>query len=212
MDIKEVMQRQFGPMPVWAWTALAASFIAGIVLFRKRSTPKSDTGGNGQAANGSPVGEFNSGQSTTTTDVNGNQITTQYNASGPLTGYPGFLTTQAGPMPYSAGDIYVNVPATNAAPEPPKQQTQTMRQLLDTSKFNAQTAAGVPFTMMVALPGETWKDVAARAWGFADNFSQITDPKVQAQVTHLATVVSQSNNAPGSTGNGPAPGQIVLFH
>lgn len=212
MDIKEVMRRQYGPMPVWAWTALFASFVAGVVLFRKRAAPKSDTSGNGPG-NGSPVGEFNSGQSTTTTDANGNQITTQYSASGPLTGFPGYITNQAGPMPYSGGDIYVNYPtATNAAPEPPKQQTQTMRQLLDTGKFNAQTAAGVPFTMMVTLPGETWKDVAARAWGFADNYAQITDPKVQAQVAHLATVVSQMNNTPGSTGNGPAPGQIVLFH
>lgn len=212
MDIKEVMRRQYGPMPVWAWTALFASFVAGVVVFRKRVTPKSDTSGNG-AGNGSPVGEFNSGQSTTTTDANGNQITTQYNASGPLTGFPGYLTNQAGPMPYSGGDVYVNYPvSTNAAPPPPAQQTQTMRQLLDTGHFNAQTAGGVPFTMMVTLPGETWKDVAARAWGYADNFSQLTDPATKDKVTRLANYMQQTNNTPGSTGNGPAPGQIVLFH
>jgi len=215
VDIKEVMRRQYGPMPVWAWTALFASFVAGIVLFRKRmaGSAPADTSGNGAPAASSPVGEFNSGQSTTTTDpATGNQITTQYNASGPLTGFPGYLTTQAGAMPYSAGDVYVNYPATNATAPPPAQQTQTYRQLLDTSKFNPSTEAGVPFTMMPALPGETWKDVAARAWGYADNFSKIQDQATRDKVTSLANYIRNNNNRPGSTGEGPAPGQIVLFH
>lgn len=210
MNVQEVMRRQVGPLMVWQWTALLAAFIAGVIIFRRRMGSTSASQPTTTAPGAS--GEFQSGTATTTTDKNGNTVTTQYSASGPLTGYPGYLTTQAGPMPYSGGDIYVNVPATNAAPPPPAQQTQTIRQLLDSKKFNEQTANGVPWTMMPALPGETWNDVAARAWGFADNYSQITDPKVKAQVAHLATIVSQMNNTPGSTGNGPAPGQIVLFH
>lgn len=210
MDIKEVMRRQYGPMPVWAWTALFASFVAGVILFRKRMAPASSTGteGNG-AGGGSPVGEFNSGQSTTTTDANGNQITTQYNASGPLTGFPGYITNQAGPMPYQGGDIYVN---TTGQASPPAQQTQTMRQSLDVGKFNANTATSqAPWYMLVALPGETWKDIAARMYGFADKFASITDPAVQTRVSNIAATVQNQNNAPGSTGNGPAPYQVVFF-
>jgi len=195
---------------VWQWTALVAAFIAGVIIFRRRMGSTSASQPTTTAPGAS--GEFQSGTATTTTDKDGNTVTTQYSASGPLTGYPGYLTTQAGPMPYSGGDIYVNVPATNAAPPPPQQQTQTYRQLLDTKTFNPQTEAGVPFTMMPALPNETWKDVAARAWGFANNYAEITDPKIQAQVSHLADVIRSTNNRPGSTGTGPAPGQIVLFH
>jgi len=198
-------------MPVWAWTALFASFVAGVVLFRKRMKPAADTSGNGPGPNASPVGEFNSGQSTTTTDANGNQITTQYNASGPLTGFPGYLTNQAGPMPYSGGDVYVNYP--NQPTPPAAQATQTMRQTLDVNKFNANTtSSGAPWYMLVALPGETWNDITARMYGFADNFAKITDPKVQQQVQNVARTIQTSNNAPGSTGAGPAPYQVVFFH
>jgi hypothetical protein len=214
MQIKEVMRRQYGPMPVWAWTALAASFIIGIIVFRRRMTGSTSASQPTTTAPGAS-GEFQSGQASTTTDANGNTTTTQYNASGPLTGYPGFLTTQAGPMPYSAGDIYVNVPTTNATPAPPAQQTQTMRQKLDVAKYNATSQGGAnstaPWYMLVAMPGETWKDITARMYGFADNFAKVTDPAAQKRVTDVSSYVQNSNNAPGSTGAGPAAGQVVFF-
>lgn len=212
MNLQEVMRRQAGPLMVWQWTALVAAFIAGVIIFRRRM------GGNTSASMPSTTapgasGEFQSGQSTSTTDKDGNTITTQYSASGPLTGYPGFLTTQAGPMPYSGGDVYVNYPATNAAPPPPAQQT--IRQKLDVDKFNASTQGGsgstAPWYMIVANPGESWADVTARMYGFGDSYAKVTDPKAQQQVMNVAKVIQSSNNAPGSTGAGPASGQVVFF-
>jgi hypothetical protein len=215
MDIKEVMQRQYGPMPVWAWTALAASFIAGIVLFRKRMAPKpGDTSGTGQS-NGSPVGEFNSGQSTTTTDANGNQITTQYNASGPLTGFSGFLTNGAGPMNYSGGDVYVNMPN---GPGPAPQQTTVSKPTVLNPNFNEvgwdDKAKQSPWTMTVAQAGETWKDITARIYGFAANYSKITDPSAKARVDSVADYLKKTNGpytGEVPDGTGPTPGSVVVY-
>jgi len=218
MDIKEVMRRQYGPMPVWAWTALAASFIAGVVIFRKRMAPKpTDTSGNGATGN-SPAGEFSSGQSSTTTDANGNQITTQYNASGPLTGFPGFLTNGAGPMNYSGGDVYVNMPN---GPAPAPQQTTVganKRTVLNTDVFNeigwSDKAKQAPWNMVVAQPGETWKDITARIYGFADNYSKISDPSAKSRVDSVAEVIKNTNAKYTGTvpdGSGPTPGSVVVY-
>lgn len=217
MDIKEVMQRQYGPMPVWAWTALFASFVAGIVLFKKRMAPKTgDTSGTGQSA-GTPTGEFNSGQSTTTTDANGNQVTTQYNASGPLTGFPGYITNQAGAMPYSGGDVYVNYPN-----QPPAQQTTTSadsnKRTVLNPDFNMvgwdDKAKQAPWTMTVAQAGESWKDITARIYGFADNYSKITDPTAKARVDSVAAYLAGKNSKYTGTvpdGTGPTPGSVVVY-
>lgn len=217
MDIQEVMRRQYGPMPVWAWTALAASFIAGIVLFKKRMAPKTgDTAGTGQSA-GSPVGEFNSGQSTTTTDPNGNQITTQYNASGPLTGFPGYLTNQAGPMPYQGGDVYVNYPN-----QPPAQQTTTSGDVNKRTVLNPDfnevgwdaKAKQSPWTVAVAMPGETWKDITARIYGFAANYASIKDPTAKARVDDVSAYLrSKNKNYTGEVpdGSGPTPYSAVVY-
>lgn len=216
-DIKEIMRRQAGPMPVWAWTALVAAFIAGLVIFKRKgpSTPTTQGGSN------SPAGEFSSGQSTTTTDANGNQITTQYNATGPLTGFPGYLTTQAGPMPYSGGDVYVNYPQN---PTPPPQQQTTIsadankRTVLNADVFNevgwSDKAKQAPWTMTVAQPGETWKDITARIYGFASNYSKITDPAAKSRVDSVSEFIKQTNSKYTGTvpdGSGPTPGSVVVY-
>lgn len=215
MDIKEVMRRQYGPMPVWAWTALAASFIAGVMIFRKRMPGKpTDASGNGATGN-SPAGEFSSGQSTTTTDANGNQITTNYNASGPLTGFPGYLTTGAGPMNYSGGDVYVNMPNGPA----PQQTTvgSNVRTRLNPN-FNMvgwdDKSKQAPWTMTVANAGETWKDITARIYGFADNYAKITDPAAKKRVDSVAEFIKNSNAQYTGTvpdGSGPTPGAVVVY-
>lgn len=221
MDIKEVMVRKYGPMPVWAWTALFASFIAGLMLFKKKSAAKgTSTGGGGTTPTG---GEFNSAQSSTTTDANGNQTTSQYSATGPLTGIPGFLTNQAGAMPYSGGDVYVNYPSAPLTPgsPPPQQTTSTnpdFRTVLNTDKFNtvgwSDKDKQAPWRMEVAQAGETWNDLAARTYHFADNFSKVTDPGAQAQVKKVADYLKRTNS--GNTGmlpdgSGPTPGAVVVY-
>lgn len=217
MDIKEVMRRQYGPMPVWAWTALFASFVAGVVIFKKKATPvKGDTSGTGQAA-GSPAGEFNSGQSTTTTDANGNQITTQYNASGPLTGFPGYITNQAGPMPYSGGDVYVNYPNTPAPQQTSTNPNADNRTVLNPA-FNEvgwdDKAKQSPWTMTVAQPGESWKDITARIYQFAKDYASITDPAAKKRVDDVAAYLASKNSKYTGTvpdGTGPTPGSVVVY-
>lgn len=215
MDIKAVMQRQYGPMPVWAWTALVASFIAGVVIFRKRMAPPTDTI---PGANGTPgaAGEFTSGISTTTTDPQGNQVTSNYQASGPLTGYPGYITNQAGPMPYSGGDVYVNYPpppaaTTNSNPNPDKRTVLS-------EQFNevgwSDKAKQSPWTMTVAGANETWKDITARIYGFAKDYASIQDPKMKARVDDVSTYIRNTNkNQTGEVpdGSGPTPGSVVVY-
>jgi hypothetical protein len=211
-DIKEIMRRQYGPMPVWAWTTLAASVIAGLIIFNKRKAGTTVPAGSGSGQNVDTSGDgFQSGISTTTTDAAGNQVTTNYSAQGPNSFLPGQVF-QAGGMPYtSGGDVYVNYPNGGGTP-PPQATTNNLRQPLDVKDFNAQTAGNSPWYMTVANPGETWQDISARVYGFGANYASITDPKVKAQVDAVVPYIQNRNNMPGSTGNGPAPGSVVFFH
>lgn len=209
MDIKEIMQRQYGPMPVWAWTALGGSVIAGLFLFRKKGT--STTGAT--TTSGTPTDAsgngFQSGISTTTTDANGNQVTSNFSAQGPNSYLPGQVF-QAGGMPYtSGGDVYVNT--TNPTP-PPQASSNNLRQALDVTKFNAQTSGGSPWYMTVANPNESWQDITARIYGFGTNYASITDPAAKQRVNEVTPYIQKANNAPGSSGNGPAAGSVVTFH
>lgn len=102
-----ILKHKVGPFPAYVWVVLAGA--VGYAIFKmsggKKSGSPSGSRGQGTA--------FQSGQSTTTTDpTTGRQTTTTYNAQGD--GYmPGMLTYGASPMPYSGGDVYVNVPASN---------------------------------------------------------------------------------------------------
>lgn len=108
-DIKEIMMRKAGPLPVYAWVAGVGAFVGGFVLLKKKAAGTSGTTANGVNSGGDP-GSFTSSQGSTTTDAQGNTTTTDYSATGPNTFMPGQLTNTAGAMPYSGGDVYVNLP------------------------------------------------------------------------------------------------------
>lgn len=226
-DIKEIMQRQYGPMRVWMWTALVASFIAAFYVLRKKKTPAGSTTGGTGGTNG-PAGQFTSGQSSTTTDAAGNQITTNYEASGPLTGFPGYITNQAGAMPYSGGDVYVNFPNNmpsgpppNQTPPPPPQQTSTntnLREQLNTSVFNTNgwtgDMFGAPWLMTTVNPGESWEDIVTRVYNFGAKYSDITDPEAKKRIDEVTPFIKDTNKAftgLGPNGTGPAPGSVVFY-
>lgn len=100
------LDTQVGPLAIWQWVmgAGALGLIVYKLLHKGASSSTSSTPGQGDT--------FQSSQSQTSTDQQGNQYTSSYSAQG--NGYlPGQLTTQASPMPYSLGDIYVN---TNVSP------------------------------------------------------------------------------------------------
>jgi len=111
--------RKIGPLPLGAWVAIAggAGFIFVKVLGGKKAAAAGGT---------SPTGAGNQFSSTSTksgTDAEGNQFSNSYSAQG--NGYlPGQLTYGASPMPFSSGDIYVNLPDSNhtnpdSSPTPP---------------------------------------------------------------------------------------------
>lgn len=115
MDIQEVLTRKAGPFPVWVWTLMATGVAGGFMLLGKKKETAA-TAATGQTAGGGDTGKFDSSQSSTTTDKNGNTTTSNYSASGGGFGFPGMMTTQAFPMPYSMGDWYNNIATTVNVP------------------------------------------------------------------------------------------------
>lgn len=102
----EKLKEKKGPLPLWAWIILVAGLgYFGYTMFLKK--PKA-LPGNEQGTG--PNGEFESSQSVTGTDANGNQVTSSYSARG--------AGTATGQMYYNAqqlqpqqGNVYVNLPA-----------------------------------------------------------------------------------------------------
>jgi hypothetical protein len=205
MDLKATMMRKAGPMPVWAWTALAASFIVGIMMFKKKGIAvPTDTGkGTGESAD-----EFQSAQSQTVTDpVTGNQTTTQYSASGPNSFLPGGLT-RASPMPYqSSGDVYVNVPGGES-----NAQTTSLLRTPVPEEVQTSRVPGHPWITTTAQTGETWQDVVARVYNFAPNYKAVTDPGQQASINGTVVYMKEYNrDSPGYSDTGPLPGQVLFY-
>lgn len=99
------LKEKKGPLPLWAWIVVVAGLgYFGYTMFLKKPTPLP---GNEQ---GGPKGEFESSQSVTGVDANGNQITSTYSTRG--------AGTATGQMYYNAqqlqpqqGNTYINVPA-----------------------------------------------------------------------------------------------------
>jgi hypothetical protein len=99
------LKEKKGPLPLWAWIIVVAGLgYFGYTMFLKKPAPLP---GNEQ---GRDPGEFESSQSVTKTDENGNQITSSYSARG--------AGTATGQMYYNAqqlqpqqGNVYVNLPA-----------------------------------------------------------------------------------------------------
>jgi hypothetical protein len=109
-DIGAILTQKKGPFPVYVY-ALLAFGVTWWYLSHQKAKAASQGGGQGGG-----TGQFTSSQSTKYTDPKtGQQIDTSYSAQG--AGYGGALTTQyAQPMPYSGGDVYVNIPGQPTAP------------------------------------------------------------------------------------------------
>lgn len=106
--------RKVGPLALWQWVGLVGG--GGYIVYKMRKGSSSTTG----TANPGQGTQFNSSTQTTSTNPQtGVSTTDTYSAQG--NGYlPGQLTYQAGPMPTSTGDVYVNYPSTNnTTPTPP---------------------------------------------------------------------------------------------
>ena len=89
-----------------------------------------------------------------------------------------------------------------------------VRTRLNVGVFNSGSAGQSPWTMMVAKPGETWEDITARMFGYADNFSKVQAGD-KAKVQRVANYVRQTNSEYTGTvpdGTGPKPGSIVVYH
>lgn len=112
-DIREVMTRKVGPFPVWTWTLMASGVAAAFMIMGKNKQVATDQSGGA----GGPDGKFESSQSSTKTDAQGNTTTSNYSASGnSFAGIPGYLSSYGFPMPYSLGDIYNNIATTVQQP------------------------------------------------------------------------------------------------
>lgn len=107
------LSKKVGPLPMWGW-GLGVAGLGFLVISRKSKAAAAAGGGTGGGTGG---GQFSS--STTTTDP-ATGSTTTYQASGPNSSItsPAQLSYGAGPMGYSSGDVYVNLPAGGTAPGP----------------------------------------------------------------------------------------------
>lgn len=106
----EKLKEKKGPLPLWVWIILVAGVAYfGYTMFIR---PKSVPAGDGESGETGPNGEFQSSQSVTKTDENGNQITSSYSATGQGY-YPGQMYYNAQQLQPQQGDVYVNLPAQN---------------------------------------------------------------------------------------------------
>lgn len=109
--------KKAGPLPIWGWGAVAAG---GAYLFIRHARAASAAAAGSAGSSGSSTGsggQFSSTQ-TTTNPLTGD--TSTYSASGPNSSIqsPAQLTYGAGPMGYSSGDVYVNLPPGSPPPAP----------------------------------------------------------------------------------------------
>lgn len=111
MDIQGAFTQKYGPLAAWQWGGIAA--VGGYLLLRRGKTT-AKTSEAGASLQRDPVtGEFQSSQTQSKTDpTTGEQQTSSYSATGPLSGGwgGGVGLPMAYPMPYSSGDVYVNLP------------------------------------------------------------------------------------------------------
>jgi hypothetical protein len=111
-----MLGRRIGPLPMYAWLMLAGG--AGLIIFHLKGASSSSSSSGTGGTNTGQGNQFSSTSTTSGTDAAGQQYSDSYSAQG--NGYlPGQLTYGAGPMPTSAGDVYVNYPATNTTTSSP---------------------------------------------------------------------------------------------
>lgn len=103
-----IFTQKVGPLPGWGWAGIVGVGALGLMTLKgKKGTPA----GSGSAATGAG-GQYASAQSQETVDpVTGQRTTSSYQASGPTNGWGGSVGLPMGyPMPYSGGDVFVNLP------------------------------------------------------------------------------------------------------
>lgn len=113
----EKLKEKKGPLPLWAWIVIVAGL--GFFAYRMFAKPKAEPLPGNAEGEGAPAGEFESSQSTTGVDAQGNQITSSYSARGQ--GYmPGQMYYNAQQLQPQQGNVYVNVPGeTGQGPSSP---------------------------------------------------------------------------------------------
>lgn len=168
----EALTKKYGPFPGYVWFGIIA-----IVAFfwmrtqqSKAGTLNEDTGG------GEDDGEFSS--SVTTDDGKGNKTT--YEASGPNSGFLGAVGQPlAGPMPYSLGDTYINLPG--GGTEVKNNQTykvgtgETLHTIAR-KLFGSDTFWRDIYRANATLIGEDpWKDITGLTLIIPDGATQPTD-------------------------------------
>lgn len=134
--------------------------------------------------------------------------------------------TGSGAYNTGAPTVFVVPGATPSAPsqppligrDPTPNPASDVRTTLNSDVFNqagwSATAKQAPWKMMVANPGETWLDITARMYGYADNFSKVTDPASKTRIQSVAEFVKKTNGGFTGTvpdGTGPKPGAVVVY-
>jgi hypothetical protein len=187
-----VFTRKLGPLPMWAWMGIGLGGALAVTSWSK----------NKKAAAAAAAGPNPNGT-----------LPSQQTASG---------STPASLIPQFVNQVYnqeTPPAATPPAATPPDTSpvTSFVRTVLNPI-FNevgwSDKAKQSPWKQVVALPGESWKDVTARVYGFASNYAAITDPKDKARVDSVSDYLKRTNadytgQIPG--GYGPTPGSIVTY-
>lgn len=110
-NILSVFTQKVGPLPGWGWAGIVGVSALALMTFAgKKKAAKGTSGATGATG---PGGEFSSTQSQESIDpVTGERRSSQYQATGPTTGGwgGGVGLPMAYPMPYSGGDVFVNLP------------------------------------------------------------------------------------------------------
>lgn len=184
-------------LPNWA---LGVGAVAALVLWKTWQKNRTESiGKTGPAVDGSTTPGSASNYVTPGTGGSG-----AYNTGAPTV----FVVPGATPSAPSQPPIVGRDPGPAAA------DYSDVRTRLNVGEFNTGNQLNSPWTMMVAKPGESWRDITARMFGYADNFAKV-NPNDRARVQSVAEYVRQTNSAyTGTTpdGSGPKPGSIVVYH
>lgn len=183
-----VFTRKLGPLPMWAWMGVGLGAALALTSWRGNKKAESD-------AKSSPQGGLNAPA--------GNSV-------------PGSL------IPQFVNQVYTqSSPPSVSAPAPtpstPTTPTNVKRTVVNPF-FNEvgwdDKAKGSPWTAIVALPGESWKDITARIYQYGDNYASVTDPTNKARIDSVAAYLKSKNSAyTGEVpdGSGPTPGSVVFY-
>lgn len=189
-----VFTRKLGPLPMWAWMGIGLGGALAVTSWTK----------NKRDAAAAKAGPNTSGT-----------LPSQQTASGST---PASLIPQFVNQVYNQETPPTATPPTTTPPPPSTNPVTTFVRTVLNPIFNEvgwnDKAKQSPWTQVVAQPGESWKDVTARIYGFASNYAAITDPKDKARVDSVAAYLKQTNaqytgEIPG--GYGPTPGSIVTY-